>query len=225
MNKKLLIFIILAVLISASFVLAAPAWKKQATTTAPSTSSKTPTPAQTTIIVQNRTTIIIQNNTAPPQKEGLDWQTIGSIVGILATLAAVIGWLLTRKGRSRASGYIKNINETFNKYKNDAGKCEAELYKMKEGIEHDFSRGKISEESFSMLDSRIDKYLADVRQDIVKGFELSAKDKKELKDMLEDGIISEEEFKKFSKMGLKELPKSEKAKLEKLMKKWKQKDK
>ena len=214
MNKKLLVFIILFALISSSLVMAAPAWKKQ--TTVPSSKDTQAPPVQT------QTTIIIQNNTSAPKQEGWDWQTIGSIVGILATLGAIIGWLLTRKSRSKASGYIKDINEAFNKYKNDTGKCEAELYRVKEQIEHDFAKGKISDESFSMLDSRIDKYLSEVRQGIVTTFGLSSKDKKELDDMLEDGVISEEEYKKFSKMDLKELPKRERARLEKLMKKWKQ---
>jgi len=212
--KKLIIFMILAVLVSSACALAVPAWKKQA----PTPASKTPA-AQP---VQTQTTIIIQNITQAPKEEGMDWQTIGSIVGVLATLAAFIGWLLMKKGRSRASGYIKDISERFNKYKNDAGRCEAELYKMKEQIEHDFAKGKISEESFSMLDSRIDKYLSEVRQGIVTTFDLSPKTKKELKDMLEDGAISEEEYKKFSRLDISSLSKPEKARLERLMKKWRQ---
>jgi len=223
MNKKLIIFIVFFVIISSSFVLAVPPWKKQTATTATTTAAKPTATTPTTTIVQNKTTIIIQNNTSAPKEEGINWEFVGAITGILAIIAALIGWLLTRKNRSKASGYIKDINEAFNKYKNDTGKCEAELYRMKEQIEHDFAKGKISEESFTMLDTRIDKYLSDVRRGIVKTFELSSKDRKELNGMLEDGVISEDEYKKFSKMNLKELPKQERAKLEKLMKNWKKK--
>ena len=219
--KKFLIILIFFVLISSSFVLAAPPWKQQST----KSTTTTTTASKPTTVVYNQTTIIVQNNTAPPKEEGIGWEGLGAITGIIAVIAGFIGWLPTRRGRSKASSYIKDISETFNKYKNDASKCEAELYRMKEHVEGDFSKGKISEESFNMLDSRIDKYLAEVRRGIVTTFELSPKVRKELHDMLKDGVISEEEHKKFSKMDTSQLSKSEKSRLESLMKKWRQKKK
>ncbi|MEM4336580.1 MAG: hypothetical protein QXG86_01080 [Candidatus Woesearchaeota archaeon] len=213
------LFIFFITLVSIQFVLGVPSWKQQTT---PAQSKKTPQQPQ----IVTQTTIIIQNNTAQPQEEkGINWEFIGAISGVIAIIAAFIGWFLTKKGRSRASDYIKNINETYNKYKNDASKCETELYRMKEQLEVDFSKGRISEESFNMLDSRIDKYLSEVRKGIVTTFEISPKLKKELHKMLKDGVISEEEYKEFLRMDLSDISRRDREKIEHYINKWRKKNK
>jgi len=206
--KRLIIFLILIVLLS-SISLAVPPWKQKQS-------------EPTKIIVENRT-IIVQN--ATQAEKGINWEAIGAIVGIVAAIAAFVGWLLTKKGRSITSKYLKEINSVFNEYRNDSSRCESELYNIKEKIERDFSKGKLSEESFSLLDSRIDKYLGEIRKGIITKFELSPKIRKELNEMLKDGIITEDEYKRFSKMNLKELSKEDREKLERLMKKWKEENK
>ncbi len=150
--KKLVVFLIFVALISSS-VLAVPPWKQAEPTK--------------TIIVENRT-IIVQNATRA--EESIGWEAISAIVGIVVAVAAFIGWPLTRKRRSVTSKYLKEINEIFNKYRNDSGKCESELYDLKERIEDAFSKGKISEESFSLLDSRIEKYIYAVRNGVIGTF-------------------------------------------------------
>lgn len=155
--------------------------------------------------------------------EGTDWEKVGAIVGILAIIGAVIGWYVTKKRRSKSSGYLKNINETFNEFKSDTTKCEANLYLLKEKIEKDFTDGKIDEQSLQLLHGRIEKYLKNVRMGIVDGLDVSPDAKKELAKMLKDGKISEEEYDAFVKS--KSLSEKDKNLLTKHIAKWKKKDK
>ncbi len=155
------------------------------------------------------------------EDQGINWEFVGAIIAIFALSAGLVGWFLSRKERSKTSKYLKEINRAFNEYKGNAGKCEEALYGIKEKVERDFAHGRIKESAFSILDSKLDKYLSEVRKDMLGSqFELKKSTKKELNEMLEDGIISDEEYEKFSKMKLDELSEKDKKKLKSLMKKW-----
>jgi len=209
--SKMYIYIFIA-LIVASTVFAAPGGKKGNT--------QGQTPAQT-VVVQNVTKVIVQNNSAAHAQEGIDWNLVGGIAAIIALTAGFLSWLLSRKQRGMTAKYLKEIGRAFNEYRDNTSKCESALYDIKEKIEKDFSGGKINDSAFSILDARLDKYLAEVRKDVLNTqFTLSGSTKRELSKMLEDGAISQEEYAKFSKMSLKELSSKEKEKLKSLMKRW-----
>lgn len=211
MNKKICAYALIF-LVFASIALAAPGGKKSNT--------QNPAPAQT-VVVQNVTKIIVQNNSAAPAQEGIDWNLVGGIAAIIALAAGLLGWLLSRKQRGMTAKYLKEIGRAFNEYRDNTSKCESALYDIKEKIEKDFSGGKINDSAFSILDARLDKYLAEVRKDVLNTqFNLSGSTKRELSKMLEDGAISREEYAKFSKMSLKGLSSKEKEKLKLLMKRW-----
>ena len=213
--RKLAIYLII-LLVLVSVVLAAPPWKQA--------SQKTAAPTQT-VVVQNVTEIIVQNATAP-QKGGIDWNFVGGMAAIIALAAAAVGWWLSRRQRGMTSQYMREIDKTFNSYKDNSSKCESELYNIKEKIDKDFAHGKVNENAYTILDARLDKYLSEIRKGIVSSeFKLSTADKKELNDMLEDGVITQEEYSKFSKMKLGELSSADKQKLKHLMGKWKSKRK
>lgn len=211
--KKIFIYLLVALFLF-SVVLAAP----------PGQAKKQPTTSGSTATSQPQV-IIIQNQTAAPQ-EGVNWEFVGALMAILAGVAAVIGWLFSRRASGATATYLREIDRSFNQYKNNASKCESELYSLKHKIEKDFAQGKIKDSGFSILDGRLDKYLSEVRKDVISSeFKLSSSNKKELNEMLDDGIISEEEYEKFSKMKLEGLSSKDKEKLNSLMKKWKAKKK
>ena len=168
--------------------------------------------------------IVVQNQTG--SNEGVNWEFVGALVAIIAAAAAIVGWLLSRRERGTTAKYLKEINNAFNAYKNNTGKAESALYSLKEKIDRDFEQGKIKESAFSILDSRIDKYLSEVRKDVVSSqFNLKTSTKKKIDEMLADGVISKEEYEKFSKMDLNELSSKDRQKLKSLMNRWKSKSK
>jgi len=217
MNKKICLYIFVALII-VSVVLAAPPWKKQ-----PATATTPKTPPQT-VVVQNVTRIIVQNNTAARQEEGIDWNLVGGITAIIALAAGAFGWWFSRKSRGMTAKYLREIDRAFNEFRDNTSKCESVLYDIKEKIEGDFSKGKIDDSAFSILDSRLDKYLSEVRKGIISThFKLSEVHKKELDDMLGDGIITKDEYRKFKKMKISELSGKDRKRLQELMQKWEKK--
>ena len=153
---------------------------------------------------------------------GINWEMIGVILVIIFGIG---GWILTKKRRSLISKYIKNINNVYNSCKNNSAKCEAELNNLKEQIEKDFAAGKITEQSYDILNKKIEDYVKNLRKGIIKaGFELTPDIKKELHNMLEDGIVTEKEYAKFIKVDIKGMSEADRAKLNYLVKKWKEKD-
>ncbi len=238
MKKKILIGLIVLIIIVLLLtpVMAkgkkdAPGQNKDTAATTVETLPSTPTsavaPVPVSPVSQPTVPTIIQvtapETNATAQEEGTDWEMVGAIVGILAIIGALIGWYFSRKKRSKSSHYLKDINETFNEFKSDTSKCEANLYILKEKIEKEFTEGKIDEQSLQLLHGRIEKYLKNVRLGIVDGLDVSQDAKKELANMLKDGKITEEEYNEFIKS--KSLSKKDKDLLSKHMAKWKKKDK
>jgi len=218
--KKIYAYLIIALLLAA-VAMAVPAWKKPTTPTSPVPTKKTQ-PAQT-VIVQNVTQIIVQNESALPEK-GIDWNLIGGVATVIALAAGAIGWWLSRRQRGMTAQYMREIDKTFHSYKDNSSKCESELYSIKEKIDRDFAHGKVNENAYTILDARLDKYLSEIRKGIVGSeFKLSKESRKEFDQMLEDGVITEDEYRKFSRMKLSELSPHEKQKLKHLMSRWKSK--
>jgi len=175
-----------------------------------------PSPEPTTIITTTAP------STTQTSSDGTNWEMIGALVAIIAALTAGIGWYVTNKKKSKTSGYLGEINTTYNKFKNDSSKCEANLYVLRERIEKDFTSGKIDEHNLGLLHGRIERYLKNVRMGIVDDLDISADAKKELSKMLKDGIVSEEEYTSFVKH--KDLSSKDKSSVEKYLAKWKRKD-
>jgi len=222
----MIILYVFLFLIVASVAMAAPAWKKQPATAPAKTTTTTTTAAKPTVIYQNVTQVIVQNNTGQEKESGMDWNLVGGVAAIIALAAAAVGWFLSRKERGMTSKYIREIDRSFNEFRDNTSKCESVLYNIKEKIEKDFSKGKINDSAFSILDARLDKYLSDVRKGVIGSqFKLTEANKKELDNMLEDGVITEKEYERFKKMKISELPAGDRKKLQSLMKKWEGKKK
>lgn len=201
-NKLFLIFVLFLLVISIAY--SAPAWKKTQPTTEPTKE------------------IIIINQTVPAEvNQGINWEMIGVIITIIAGIS---GFLYTRKRKGATSKYLNEINNTYTNSKTNTDKCELRLLELKHKIENDFSKGKLNESSFDILDRRIDNYLGEIRKGIVNTkFGLSGEDKRVIDKVLEDGIVNKEEYNNISKLDLKGLTKESKDKLMKLLEKWKKK--
>ncbi|MBS3155329.1 PKD domain-containing protein [Candidatus Woesearchaeota archaeon] len=154
------------------------------------------------------------------QEEETNWEMIGVIIAILTIMIGVIGWLLTRKKSSTTSKYLAEINNTFNEYKNNSDQCELHLAELKSKLEKELSSGKLTEQSYDILDRKIETYLSSVRKGIVSQFNLTGEAKSKIDKILKDGKITKEEYESIKKLDLNQLDKNKKEKLLKLLKSW-----
>lgn len=219
--KKLYLFITLCLVLSISFVAAAPPWKK---TSGSSTGATTPAATAPTT---TQTKVIIINNTQAPAAQTTEWYKDWNFIAIaIAVTGALIGWLISRRVRGKTATYMSEIDKVYRTYNKNSNKCEAELTHLREKIEDDFKKGKINDQSLSILDSRIDKYSKELRSEIVsKRFALPEDINKNIKHMLADGIITREEYDHFKEVLAKtSMSAKDKEEINKLMKKWKDED-
>lgn len=217
----MLMFSLVFILILIQSAAAAPAWKKASTTPTKTTTTSTNTAPTTT------EKIIIINNTqgaTPSEPWYKDWNFIGVAIVIIG---GIVGWLVSRKVRGKTAKYMSEIDKVYRKYNTNTHKCEAELTNIREQIEDDFKKGKINDQALSILDKRIDKYAKELRSDIVNRREsLPEELKRDIKHMLSDGVISNEEYEHFSELSKKaKMSAKEKEEITKIMKRWKEEDK
>lgn len=201
--QKLFIIFVLILLVL-PMINAVPAWKKQPTQTQPTVVEKT----------------VIINNTSAPVEEGVNWNMIGGVIAIISILTALVGWFLTRKKSSTTSKYLTEINKTFDDYKNNSDQCELKLSELKYKLEKEFASGKLTEQSYDILDRKIETHLTNIRKGIINQFNLSGDIKDKIDKSLKDGKISKEEYANIIKTDLTNLAKDKKEKLLKLLKKW-----
>lgn len=156
-----------------------------------------------------------------------DWEAWGVILAILGACAAIIGYFAQRKKSTVTTGYFKDIDNAYTTFKMKGYRCEAELYRLRDIITEDFKQGNMDENAFQLLDNRIEKYLSEIRENIIneKFGGMPAHLKDSLKNMLESGEITNEEYKKFH--GLVDqstLSAKEKVDLDKIVRDWSEKD-
>ncbi len=159
-------------------------------------------------------------------EEEINWEQIGVI---LAIIGAIIGGLLSNRKRRRIKKLLDDVDKTYESFKMNSRRCEAELYRHREIVLEQLKKGRINEESYNILDKRIDNYLGEIRERIME--ERFGKVPTGLKDevhkMLEDGEINETEYKTLQNIlgKSKDMGKKEKTELNDLFKKWKEEDK
>lgn len=156
--------------------------------------------------------------------KSFNWEMVGVI---LIIIGALVGWLISRRVRGKTATYMSEIDKVYRTYNKNSNKCEAELTHIREKIEDDFKKGKINDQSLSILESRIDKYSKELRSEIVsKRFALPEDLNRRIKHMLSDGIITKEEYGHFKEVIAKtDMGARDKEEISGLMKKWKDEDK
>lgn len=185
------------------------------TQTTTTTATKTP---QTTAPTQQQQTGA-SNATATTAEEGINWEAVSVV---LVIIGALIGWYVSRKMRSKSAFYLKEIDAIYKKHQENPEAMDTALSELRERIERDFESGKITDQAIALLEARIDKYTKMARMDTIStGLRLPKTTKRQIKEMLEDGIISEEEYERFADMDLTHLSQKDYEKLTRLMQKWK----
>jgi len=244
MNKRLYIFLIgllLLTLLSLTAFAAPPDWAKgkksktplqtitERTQTAPSTTEPTstqPTPTPTRRSAPQPSAPAptmrqgVENATTPATGERhINWEAISVA---LVIIGALIGWLLSRRIRNKSAYYLKEIDATHRRHNDEPEALDAALGELRERIVKDFEKGRLTDSALAMLEGRIDKYSKSARVDTVATrFHLPKDIKRQIKAMLDDGVISEDEYDRFTEMDLTHLPQKEYERLTKLMRKWK----
>lgn len=174
--------------------------------------------------------IIDSEDPNPLSPEGEDrsvnWEQIGVI---LAIIAAAIGWLFTRRKRSRLKRLLDDIDKAYESFKMNSRRCESELIRLRENGLDELKKGNIDQGSYAILEKRIDDYLKEIREWIMdeRFGNVPARLKDEVHRMLKDGEISENDYAAFERIigKSKGVGEKEKSDLKDLVTKWRDEDK
>ena len=91
-------------------------------------------------------------------------QVVLGLVGIVITVALVVpAWFRTRRKRGIIKTFLNEVDEVYSRFKTNPQKCEEELYRLRNTILEGLTDGKITEESYNILDKRIDKYMEEIQ--------------------------------------------------------------
>lgn len=156
-----------------------------------------------------------------------DWEAWGVILAILGMIAGTVGYIISRKKGRVTTTYFKQIDSVYSTFKMKSYRLEAELYRLRDMVTEDFKEGKLDQSSFTLLEERIEKYLSEIREQILdeQFGGLPGNLKSKLSEMLNNGEITKTEYKKFhSLITDSTLNAKDKDALNKLVKEWSTKD-
>jgi hypothetical protein len=92
-------------------------------------------------------------------------QVILGLLGTVVSLAVVGGaWVKSRRKRGIIKTFLNEIDDIYSKLKNNPKKCEEELYRIRNTILEGLTEGKITEESYNILDAKLDKYMKELQK-------------------------------------------------------------
>jgi len=154
----------------------------------------------------------------------IDWSAVSVFVVLTG---ALIGWLATRRQKSKIADLMTKIDSEYASYKVKPKQCENELYRLRNTISDEFKKGKIDSSSYSILDKRIDDYLIELRERVAEEmFEgMPSKLKERLSRALEDGSINEKDLRLLTEFArTTEMSDKKKMQFERMIKEWKKED-
>lgn len=112
-------------------------------------------------------------NPSPESGSGLTWsvELVAGIVSIGGAGLGLVGWLARarsarRRGRILFRKLLEEVDDAYGSFKMNSRRCEAELLRLKAEVLAGFKEGVIEEGDFHTLDSRIDTYIREVREEI-----------------------------------------------------------
>ena len=104
-----------------------------------------------------------------PIHKPISWQDyitrpeiLGLLIGVFSVIVTVTAFVATRRKRGRVRGLLDEIDDAYFRYKKNARRCEAELYRLKDIVLEDYKAGNIPEGSYNVLNKRIDDYIKEV---------------------------------------------------------------
>jgi hypothetical protein len=90
-------------------------------------------------------------------------QALLAIVGTVVTVSLIgTAWIRNRRSRNIVKVYSDEIDEVYSSHRTDPQKCEEELRAVRNTILEGLTDGRIGEETYNVLDKKIDKYMAEL---------------------------------------------------------------
>lgn len=126
-------------------------------------------------------------------------EVVVGIIGLVAIGAgSAYGVLRRKKKHGRFSELLTQLDEVYGSFKLNPKRCETELEKMRATINEDLKKSTIDENNYTILKTRIDEILGEIRSESMKSevAELPKDIEIKIKDMLIDGEITREEYDK-----------------------------
>lgn len=91
-------------------------------------------------------------------------QFLALVVSLIGVVLAVSGFsLATKKKQKYLKKYLHEIDDVYSSYKWKTKRCEAELYRLQDQIEDQLKEGAIDENTYHLLEKRIEKYLDEIK--------------------------------------------------------------
>lgn len=92
-------------------------------------------------------------------------QFIALLVSMIGVILAISGFSLSNKKKQKfLKKYFHEIDDVYSAFKMKGERCEAELYRLQDLIEHELKEGRIDENTFQLLEKRIEKYLKEIKE-------------------------------------------------------------
>lgn len=93
-------------------------------------------------------------------------QVILGVVGTVLSVAFVgIAWVRTRRRRGIVKAFLNEIDDIYFRLKNDPDECEKQLSRLRNTILEGVTDGRIAQESYDIMDAKIDHYMEEVRKE------------------------------------------------------------
>ena len=155
---------------------------------------------------------------------------LGALVTAVVAAASLAVWIITSRGRrskrKRLKKFLDEIDSVYTHYKMNARYCEAQLHGLKRIIEGELKDGKIEENTYEILEKRLDSYIKEIQREIVEQ-QFGASPtvlRNSLHRMIEGGGITKRDLVSIEKMikGATELSDADKAYLRESLERWRQ---
>ena len=91
-------------------------------------------------------------------------QFMAFVVSLVGVILALSGFSFSGKKKQKfLKKYFHEIDDAYSTFKMKDKRCEAELYRLQDLIEHELKEGKINETTFQLLEKRIERYLKEIK--------------------------------------------------------------
>jgi len=120
----------------------------------------------------------ISGPSTPPESDttsvtGITWsiELITAIVTICGAAVGVSAWMVRTQRTSRRrkilfKKLVDEVDEVYSRFRMNARRCEAELYKLRDQALDGLQQGVVDENSYNVLENRIDDYLKEIGEEI-----------------------------------------------------------
>ncbi len=101
------------------------------------------------------------------EKPEVSWPDVAeATVAVATTLAAAFAWVSSRGKRERFKNLMIKVDSAHQQYKDNPQLCIGEMYRIKQEALQMFRDGKIDEASYETIDSKIEEYIAQLKDAI-----------------------------------------------------------